>query len=233
MRPQFIIGNVRANCPTCGGAVSTFEHRANQNTEYGSIVLDMPTFSYEGNNYTRIMYKLLKCAGCGKGGMAEIYTQQNHPYGHSNSNLVKFYPYTIDKHPLPKDVPPDIRKEFEESELCASVQAWRSASAMLRSVLEKTLKENGYDNRSDNLQKRIDQAAADGTITEARAKRAHDNIRVLGNDILHDVWREVTQEEFDDAHLYAQRVLEDFYDDRPTVEALLTAKGRIKPPSSP
>jgi hypothetical protein len=150
-------------------------------------------------------------------------------YGHGHAKLIKFYPTTIDVHSLPKDVPPDIRKEFGEAELCASVQAWRSASAMLRSVLEKTLKENGYDNRSDNLQRRIDQAATDGIITEARAKRAHDNIRVPGNDILHDVWREVTQEEFDDAHLYSQRILEDFYDDRPTIVTLLIAKGRLKP----
>lgn len=38
------------------------------------------------------------------------------------------------------------------------------------------------------------------------------------------------QEEFDQAHHYAQRILEDFYDDRPLVEALLIAKGRMKAP---
>jgi hypothetical protein len=73
---------------------------------------------------------------------------------------------------------------------------------------------------------RIDAAAWDKVITETRQKRAHENIRVLGNDILHDDWREVGEEEFSDAHKYAQRILEDFYDDRPTVEARLTLQGR-------
>ena len=96
---------------------------------------------------------------------------------------------------------------------------------MLRSTLEKTLLANGYE--KGNLYKKIETAAADGTITAARSKRAHENIRVLGNDVLHDEWREVTEEEFDEAHHYAQRILEDFYDDRPTVEALLKEKGRM------
>ena len=101
---------------------------------------------------------------------------------------------------------------------------------MLRSVLEKTLKVNGYDDARGNLKTRIDQAVADGILTEARSKRAHANIRVLGNDILHEPWREVTPDEFDDAHRYAHRILEDFYDDRPTIEGILVSKNRIQPP---
>jgi hypothetical protein len=53
---------------------------------------------------------------------------------------------------------------------------------------------------------------------------------VLGNDVLHDEWRAVTEDEFEQAHHYAQRILEDFYDDRTSVEALLISKGRLKPP---
>ena len=64
-------------------------------------------------------------------------------------------------------------------------------------------------------------------ITETRKKRAHENIRVLGNDVLHDDWREIKENEFEEARKYSQRVLEDFYDDRPTVEATLKSKGRI------
>jgi hypothetical protein len=80
--------------------------------------------------------------------------------------------------------------------------------------------------RSNKLIHRIDAAAWDKVITETRQKRAHENIRVLGNDILHDEWREVTEDEFTDAHKYTQRLLEDFYDDRPTVETRLRAQGR-------
>ena len=93
---------------------------------------------------------------------------------------------------------------------------------MLRSV-PKTLKKNGYEvvevrddhgnieldkqenpKKSNRLIDRIDAAAWDKIITETRQKRAHENIRVLGNDILHDDWRNVTEDEFGDAYKYAE-----------------------------
>jgi hypothetical protein len=66
-------------------------------------------------------------------------------------------------------------------------------------------------------------------ITEARKERAHQEVRVLGNDVLHDAWRAVDKDEAMLAHHYVQRVLEDFYDDRGTVEKLLTSTGRLPP----
>ena len=127
--------------------------------------------------------------------------------------------------PVPDGLPGGVTAEFREAELCASFEAWRAASALLRSTLEKTLKANGYE--KGNLASRINQAAKDGVITQARANKAHEDIRVLGNDVLHDEWREVTEEEVALAHRYAQRILEDLYDDRPSVEAILKATGRI------
>ena len=59
-----------------------------------------------------------------------------------------------------------------------------------------------------------------------------DDIRSLGNDVLHDDWREVVDDEVEDSHRYCQRILEDLYDDRPTVEAVLFAKGRLVPPAA-
>ena len=104
----------------------------------------------------------------------------------------------------------------------------RGALALLRSALEKTLTANGYDDgRGDNLFKRIDRAAEDGVITSARQKRAHDQIRTLGNDVLHEDWREVEPAEVLSAHHYTQRLIEDFYDDRESVEAILRDKNRI------
>ncbi len=55
---------------------------------------------------------------------------------------------------------------MREAERCAAVGAWRAASAMLRSALEKTLKANGYTN--GNLAQKIDAAAVDGVIPAAR-----------------------------------------------------------------
>jgi len=102
---------------------------------------------------------------------------------------------------------------------------------MLRSALEKTLTANGYDEAK--LVHKIDAAAADTVITDARKQRAHDEVRVLGNDVLHDDWRVVDETEYDLSHLYTQRVIEDFYDSRAQVEATLKAKGRIKAKPTP
>jgi len=175
----------------------------------------------------------LRCNVCGRGAIAKILDNGNS----QGAVLESFLPQAVEKAVLPISVPEDIVKEFREAELDVAHGAYRSGSALLRSVLEKTLKKNGYDEveyedkgvkkKSRSLLHRIDAASEDGVITETRKKRAHENIRVLGNDILHDDWREVKQEEFDEAQKYSQRVLEDFYDDRPTVEARLRSSGRI------
>jgi hypothetical protein len=222
MKPIFSAGNVRANCPNCSGAVTTYEY-STPGGEHGTITIPDPV--------RPIVYKLLRCAGCGRGGLAAIvYDRRNHT-DWKQGELVAFLPRNVDLLPLPDALPDELKNEFREAELCGSVQAWRAASALLRSALEKTLKANGFNTGS--LENKIDQAAADGVITEARSKRAHEDIRVLGNDVLHDAWRAVTEEEFELAHHYTQRILEDFYDDRPTVEALLTSKGRLKPAAPP
>ena len=64
------------------------------------------------------------------------------------------------------------------------------------------------------MKNKIDDAATEGILTEARKNRAQNEIRVLGNDVLHDEWREVTAKESHLAHHYAQRIREDFYDNR-------------------
>ena len=126
---------------------------------------------------------------------------------------------------LPQSTPQDIDFEFKEAELCAAVGANRAASALFRSVLEKVLKANGFT--KGNLQDKIDESSNNGVLTESRRRRAHENIRVLGNDVLHDAWREVSDDDVVSAGHYAQRILEDFYDDRSSVEKILTSKNRL------
>jgi len=140
--------------------------------------------------------------------------------------LASFHPHALETAKLPPDVPEGVGKEYREAELCASVGAWRGASALVRSVLEKTLRINGYTKGS--LQQRIDDAAADGVITTARSKKAHEDIRVLGNEVVHDEWRAVDRAEVETGLHYAQRILEDLYDDRDTILGILKAKGRLE-----
>ena len=51
----------------------------------------------------------------------------------------------------------------------------------------------------------------------------------LETNILHDDWRKVTEAEYTSAHHYTQRILEDFYDNRAQVEALLVEAKRLEP----
>ena len=168
------------------------------------------------------VYVLLRCASCGRGALATLLMEM----GAAGVILEAFSPLTVQPATLPKDTPKDIVAEVREAERCAAVGGWRAASAMLRSALEKTLKTNGYT--KGDLKNKINEAAADGVITASRQQRAHDEVRDLGNDVLHDEWRPVDEGEYDSSHLYTQRVIEDFYDSRAQVEAVLKAKGRIK-----
>lgn len=215
---------VSARCPTCE-AVTTFEPR--QQVGVGE------PHSLNGRSYTRVLYQLCQCAGCQRGGVATIFDFGKNPTG---AHLEDFYPFSLDFSPLPSSVPMEIKTEFREAEKCQGIGLNRAASALYRSVLEKTLKANGYTKGNDpslrDMQKRIDAAAADGVITQARQRKAHDDIRALGNDVLHDDWRTVADDEVEDAHKYMQRILEDLYDDRQTVEAILIAKGRLHPPTT-
>jgi len=213
--------SVSAHCPDCG-ALTSFDQKQVAIIDGGHM--------YNGKNYMRVLYVFSQCARCGRGGLATVPDNG----GTQSAVLEDFYPISIDAAPLPHALPPDIQAEFREGERCASFGASRAASALFRSVLEKTLKANGYTRTNDpslkDLQKRIDAAAADGVITDARRKRAHEDIRSLGNDVLHEDWREVNPEEVENAHRYTQRILEDLYDDRATVEALLISKNRIPHP---
>ena len=215
--------SVSAYCPDCRN-ITSFE------PQQVAERLCLGPYQYKGKSYSGLRSIYSRCTRCGRGGLA-IVLDNGSP---ESAVLESFYPPTVDRAKLPSGVPDGILAEFREAELCASFGANRAASALFRSVLEKVLKANGYtDSSLGNLRKRIDAAATDGVITDARRTEAHDNIRSLGNDVLHDEWREMTNEEVQDAYRYSQRILEDFYDYRPTVEALLTAKKRLTGSSQP
>jgi hypothetical protein len=221
MKAQLIKANnvVLAFCPLCR-ADTSFEPRQTAAPISGQ-------YWYKNQPYSRLLNVFSQCARCGRGGLAVVLDEGNS----ATAVLESFYPISIETLPVPDDVPADILKEFREAERCLSFGANRAASALFRSVLEKILKANGYTETKDasltNLKKRIDAAATDGAITAARKQQAHDDIRTLGNDVLHEDWREVTDDEVEDTHRYTQRILEDLYDHRPSVEKVLKQKGRL------
>ncbi len=212
-------GLIKCICPDCN-AIANFDYKSSSRG-FGSVVVDI-RHQYNGQSFSRIIYTLFSCTGCGRGGIAKIHCNNNPHEG----EVEDFYPVGIDKAKIPSNTQKEILAELNEAELCASVQAWRAGSTMLRSVLEKVLAQNGYTEK--RLVDKIDAANKNGIITDSRTQKAHNEIRVLGNDILHDEWKVVTEEDFSVAYHYCQRIIEDFYDDRNTVENILKEKGRIK-----
>jgi hypothetical protein len=216
--------------------VSTFEWSFNAPTGFPGVANQPPRYGRvvqkhfeSGGAWCDTLYLLLRCAGCGRGGLAVVNMQRMQAaesYPHFIGNLVSFHPEARERFKLPDAVPEGIRKEFREAEQCMEAECYRAAAGLFRSVLDKTMRANGYKTRGVDLYNQIEAAAGDGVITEARKRRAHDDIRVLGNDVLHDDWEPIPPEAVEAAHHYAQRILEDFYDDRPTTLALLRAKGR-------
>ena len=222
-------GNVIAHCPTCDGAKSTFEYVGSRG-ELGHVTKVFPRdYRHYSRDQLRVRFQLFRCNACGAGALGIIKMMDvRGSYPEDIWQLLEFYPEAKERLPLPNDVPAGIKSEFREAELCSEAGCYRAAVGMLRSVLDKTLRANGYNTKENkNLKQQIDAAAADGVITKSRQKRAHEEVRVFGNDVLHDDWHEVKPDDVEVSRQYLQRLLEDFYDDRPSVLALLKTAKRI------
>lgn len=217
-------GTIVARCPGCSGAKSSFEW-IYKGKKLGAV---MKKSKNEYGNDWNIAYRLFRCGGCGVGGIGKIKYGGNSDYPGSYNSLVWFFPESKERLTLPAGTPKGITMEFREAEKCFENNCFRAAAGLFRSVLDKTMRSNGYKtNQEKNLVKQIDAAASDGIITQSRKKRAHEEIRVLGNDVLHDDWCEVIEEDVEATRHYTQRILEDFYDDRETVLKLLREANRI------
>lgn len=202
--------------------------------KYGVVKL-LTKDSYNLNANVVIHFRLFRCAGCGRGAIGCVRMKLKHAeYPHDIDKLVWFERESKERLPLPEETPHGIKSEFREGERCMEINANRAAAGMFRSVLDKTMRANGYKiKRGTPLESQIDAAAEDGAITAARKRRAHDEVRVLGNDVLHDEWHEIPEEDVRAARHYTQRILEDFYDDRESVLNLLRDAGRVPDEEKP
>ena len=217
-------GSIVARCPGCDGGKSTFEWRID-GAELGAHE------RLEKDRYwspCTASYRLFRCAGCGMGGYGSVRFGGGSHYPGSYNRLVAFYPEVKLRLQLPGAVPDGIKKEFQEAQRCLENDCFRAAAGLFRSVLDKTFRANGFKANKESLKTQIDLACSDGVITQSRKNKAHEEVRVLGNDVLHDEWHEIPEEDVLEARHYCQRVLEDFYDDRAEVEKLLVAAGRIE-----
>lgn len=227
---------MRAYCPECKSICTFHSRNPDQGgNHYSSFSVN---FSAEeilsagkdenGYPYNRVIYHAYKCGGCGRGGMSASYISTK-----NSKKLKEFYPSAITHELLPGTLPEEIKKEYKEAEICFGNRCNRAASAMIRSTLEKILKANGYKEENANgfdnmwLTTKIKEATKDGVLTSARGERAKNDIKVLGDEVVHRDWREVTDEEVKNALQYALWIIRDLYDDRATTEEILQTKGRL------
>lgn len=221
------LGNIVACCPGCDGGKSTFEYQVGGKSL--GVTKNKKRKPYtQSREETDVQYRLFRCAGCGRGAIGTIRMQAlGAEYPDGLGSLIGFFPEAKLRLPIPSFVPKEIENEFREAEICMEANCFRAAAAMFRSVLDKVLRANGYrTDQEKNLKQQIDAAEKDRVITESRKKKAHEDVRVLGNDVLHDEWRELKEEDVLPAQHYTQRILEDFYDDRESIVKLLKEAGR-------
>jgi hypothetical protein len=69
MAAEYHDGNVRAECPDCR-SITTFESR-DATHEFGYILVEGHHL-YEGSQFNRTIYVLLRCASCHRGGLANV-----------------------------------------------------------------------------------------------------------------------------------------------------------------
>jgi hypothetical protein len=123
--------SVSAYCPSCE-VVTHFKAF--------SQVLVTGAHPFAGSTYARVLYSTLQCSNCNRAALATVPDNGNI----ATAMLESFFPISGEAATLPAGVPPEIKAEFREAESCAAFGANRAASARFRSVLEKTLKLNGY-----------------------------------------------------------------------------------------
>lgn len=213
-------------CPSCQLATVSYEFVA-EGKEFGSVSRELDAAYLVG--------QLARCANCHTPGFALI---KKWKYGLERApELIDYRPRIPDALPLPKDTPKPILAEFREAEVCGSYGAHRGGVALVRSTLEKLLIINGYTDEAlkasqkpCNLFNRIELARNDGVLSAVHIDAAQNLVRTLGNDVLHEEWREVSNEEFLDVARYVQRIIEAFYDRRQIAEATLTLHERVFQP---
>lgn len=209
-----------ARCRWCQGAVSTLLFANSGGAEYGHISRELK-FT-DGTGSLNVDWHLVKCAGCGSGALVAIYETKTHR-GVKTDVLV--HPDVEERVTVSSAVPNGVLAEFDEAQGCSDHGHHRAAMTMLRSALEKALIDSGYV--KGKLFHQLQAARDDGVITAARLNRVDENVRGLGNDVVHDPYRRITAMEYRTARDYLVFLLHDLYDDRESVEEILREKGRL------
>ena len=139
-------GTIVARCPNCAGALSSFTWYG-EHGEFGSIT---KPFKDRYWSDCQISYRLFQCGGCGMGALGVIKFGGDYKYPGKYNRLLRFTPEARKRLELPTSVPEGIQREFIEAERCMENDCFRAAAGLFRSVLDKTMRANGYKTKQES-----------------------------------------------------------------------------------
>src|SRR5437016_13907915 len=98
-------GNIAANCPGCGGALTSFLWQAPpQSGAFGAV--NLQNVPHPAWGVSSLDYRLFRCSGCGRGAIAAVAYRSGSMYpGDSSRELHEFWPEAKERLTLPKSVP--------------------------------------------------------------------------------------------------------------------------------
>jgi hypothetical protein len=149
-------------------------------------------------------YTLLQCLDCREASLQvrEVYNWFDDP----GPEIPKFaYPAMRQ---LSDEVPKDLRREFEEAQVCLNAKAYTATVVMARRTLEGICKDNGINERV--LAKGLKKMEELGLIDRTLADWA-DGLRVLGNQGAHYTGTRVARQDAVDALAFAEALVDQIY----------------------
>ena len=165
----------KADCPHCGIQQVAF-----------SVINNIMIADKSGQNFWDV---LARCGGCYYGVVATFdgndqRTPSEYPSMIPHS-LLKILPEPLNTS-APDHTPPHVASFFKQGASSLRQKSFDAAGSMFRKALETSLKSK-FPGISSNLTlyKRIEKAVGNHDLTPDMGKWAHE-IRVLGNDAVHD-----------------------------------------------
>ncbi len=142
--------------------------------------------------------------------------------GQNQRDVIEWWPKQVGGKDFP-DVPEHIASTADEAHKCLSIGAHRGAIALARAVVEATAKAN--DITKGMLDKKIDELAKKGVISEAMKEAAHE-IRFAGNEVAHADLAEdpITAEDADEVLQLMDAILTRVYQEPAQVERVRTRR---------
>jgi hypothetical protein len=147
-------------------------------------------------------WSLVQCKNCA---LPSLQLREDYGGGFEEDEPIFLYP---NPPRLSPNVPYDLRKEWEEAQICFKAKAYAACSVMARRTLEGTCIELGVNKGS--LAKSLKELQKKGLIDGMLAEWA-DALRIAGNKGAHFTGEPVSREDAEDALAFTEALLDHVY----------------------